>query len=120
MTINTNNQLVEGQPGPFDELPPDEGLVSDISLALGLHKDIFANRGYQGWWGQPWTNFLWQNKWSKFSQDEWRRLGAGDSVGEALMIAIGGQPGSSDPNAPINSFRFKGQGEIDNIRLVGN
>ncbi len=114
------NRLTIGQPGFFGNLPPDEGLVSDMSLALGLHTDIFANRGYEGWYDYGEFRIWPETNCQKWAKDMWWRLGAGDTIGEALMVAISEQPGSSDPNAPINSFRFRGQGEIDNISLVGN
>ncbi len=47
----------------------------------------------------------------------WQRLGAGDTVGEALGIAMQRQTDWTDPNAPVNTFRFKGNGDIVNIKL---
>lgn len=121
LTINSDNQLVEGQPGQFDELPPEEGLLSDLSLALGMHESIFETRAYQGWYDE-FKSRVWplKSKYQQWTQDMWERLSAGDTVGEALTIAIGRQSGSSDPNTPVNTFRFKGQGDIPNIQLVGN
>ncbi len=124
LTINEYDQLIEGQRGRYDEIYLEEGPISDMSLALGLHKDIFANRGYQGWYDKnisrmwPWWPFA--TDFQNWTKDMWWRLGAGDTVGEAMTIAIGGQSSSSDPNATINCFRFKGNGEIDNIQLVDN
>jgi hypothetical protein len=122
LTINANNQLVEGQRGFFGDICENEGLVSDMSEALGLNRGVFyGNRGYQGWYDTYSQNILGhETSFQKWTQDMWWRLGAGDTVGEALMITFDRQPVSSDPNSPVNTFRFKGQGEIDNISLVGN
>jgi hypothetical protein len=116
LVINDKNQLIEGKPRKLGDTFYEE-LISDMSIALGIHQSIFENRLYQGWWGEPWTNFLWQNKWSKFSQDEWRRLGAGDNIAEALIIAFGGQTDFDDPNDPGNSYRLKAQGNFLSIKL---
>ncbi len=50
----------------------------------------------------------------------WDRLGAGDNVGDALMFTMCRQTNWGDPNGPVDNFRFKGQGEINTITLVGN
>lgn len=113
--INANNQLVEGQPGQqglFDLLH------SDMSIALGMG-ETSKSRFYQGWWGpvpigspppssedeyQTWTHF------------EWQKLGEGEDLYQAIYDVIMQQTdfGSS---APVNNYRLKGQGWLEDIIL---
>jgi hypothetical protein len=91
-----------------------------MSLALGMDEPLYSHF-YQGWYDVYKQNTPYnETSFQKWTRDMWWRLGAGDTVGFALVITIGDQPGSSDPNAAVNSFRFKGQGNIDQIQLVGN
>jgi len=116
LKINANDQLVEGQPGQVGlfDLPD-----SDMSLALGMG-ETSKSRVYQGWFGEVWTNFLWQNDYSQFSQDIWKTLGQGDNLAQAITYAISQQTEFDDPNAPVNTYRLKGQGFFTDIRLSGN
>ncbi len=121
LTINADNQLVEGQRGRFDELPPEEGLVSDMSEALGMNMGVlFGNRGYQGWYGKS-TSGIFYTAYQRWTQSEWDALGEGDNLERALEYAINHQWwGFEDPCAPVNNFRFKGQGIFTDIILTGN
>ena len=116
LKINANNQLVEGQPGQIGIF---DGPHSDMSLALGMG-ETSKSRVYQGWFGEVWTNFLWQNDYSQFSQDIWKTLGQGDNLVQAITYAISQQTEFDDPNAPVNTYRLKGQGFLTDIRLSGN
>jgi hypothetical protein len=112
LKINANNDLVEGQPGAHGIF---DGPHSDMSLALGMG-DTSKSRIYQGWFNEPILNPLWQNRWSKFSQDEWKTLGEGGNLEEAINYAVGEQThfGLEDPW--IN-WRLKGQGWLTDIEL---
>jgi hypothetical protein len=122
LTINADNQLVEGQRGRFDTLPPEEMLISDMSVALGMHPEFFETRAYQGWYDKSKSKLIpipcwpFSHDYEKWTRDMWQRLGAGDTVGEAMGFAMSRQT-NNDPNAPLNTFRFKGNGDIVNIRL---
>jgi hypothetical protein len=115
LIINDNNQLVEGQPGRISQ-PCAEELISDMSWALGMHTEFVENRAYLGWYGvfvslEP----PMESDYQKWTRDLWERLGAGDTLGEALFKIDGGN--WSDPNAPINNYRLRGQWGILNVKL---
>jgi len=113
LKINADNQLVEGQPGQqgiFD-IPH-----SDMSLALGMGETSIS-RAYQGWYDKSYAGFF--SEYSEFTRDEWGKLGEGDNLYEALNYAISQQTEFVDPNAPVNTYRLKGQGFITDIRLTG-
>jgi hypothetical protein len=118
LKINANNELIEGQSGPVGlfDLPQ-----SDMSFALGMDEPSCSHL-YQCWYDKSKVKFrrkdpeTWYQKWSR---NEWEKLGEGDNIEEAVIYAIGQQTNLEDPNAPVNTFRFKGQW-IDTIRLVGN
>lgn len=116
LKINASNQLVIGQPGYIGLF---DGPHSDMSLALRMD-DTSRSRVYQGWYDKVWTNFLWQNEFSAFSQDEWYILGQGENLAQAITYAISQQTEFDDPNAPVNTYRLKGQGFFTDIRLSGN
>ncbi len=115
--------IVEGQRGRFDELPPEEGLVSDMSEALGMNQGaLYGNRGYQGWYYVAESNHRsepesWPQKWTR---NVWERLGEGDNIKEAIEYAISQQTNLEDPNAPVNNYRLKGRGYYPDIILGGD
>ena len=98
-----------------------------MSEALGMNRGVlYGNRAYQGWYDKCYARWIPIPSWpfstyyELWTRDMWWRLGAGDTVGQALIITMNQQPWYSDPNVPMNAFRFKGQGDIPNIQLVGN
>ena len=109
LTIDAAGQLVLGDPGQRG-LFLDEEHLSDMTCALNL-QDTSKARCYHGWFdrgqagvGSPhsnWGGILW---W-------W--LGEGNTLGDALNVAIQERL----DNTALNNFRLKGQGLITNIRL---
>ena len=113
--INANNQLVEGQPGQqglFDLLH------SDMSIALGMG-ETSKSRFYQGWWGPvpigspPPSS---EDEYQTWTHLEWQKLGEGEDLYQAIYDVIMQQTdlGSS---APVNNYRLKGQGWLEDIIL---
>jgi hypothetical protein len=116
LIINEHNQLVEGKRGRIS-LPFYENLRSDMSWALGIHEYYFDNRAYQGWYDTIETALWPLTDYQKWTRDMWERLGAGDTITQALFITAGRQTNWTDPNAPVNSYRLKGQADFLNIKL---
>jgi hypothetical protein len=117
-----DNQLVEGQPGFFGDIYGDEGLVSDLSLALGMNRGVFyGNRGYQGWYDvYKQSDPFHETSFQKWTRDMWWRLGEGDNIEEAITYATSQQTEFEDPCAPVNTFRLKGRGFYSDIILGGD
>jgi hypothetical protein len=122
LVINEYNRLVEGKKGRIDD-PFEELTRSDMSWALGMHESIFEAKAYQGWYDKcnskliPIPYWPFSTDYEIWTRDLWWRLGEGDTLGMASMFAGSQQTNLSDPNAPINCERWKGQGGIINIKL---
>ena len=115
LEILPNGQLVEGQPS-------QQGLFdyphSDMSLALGMG-ETSRSRFYQGWWGpvpigppppSP------EDEYQTWTRLEWQKLGEGEDLYQALYDVIWGQT-DFGPGAPVNNYRLKGQGWLEDIIL---
>jgi hypothetical protein len=88
-----------------------------MSLALGMDYPG-RSRVYQGWYG-PVPVGLWpfETEYQKWTRIEWEFLGAGLNLDGAIMYAIDGQTEFTDPNAPVNTYRLKGQGLMIDLVL---
>lgn len=96
--------------------------ISDMSIALGMHEPS-RSRVYQGWYDRSTSSLpFWpfRTDYQKWTQDEWKRLGDGEDLYTALLYAISHQTNFDDPNAPVNTYRLKGQGSLFDIELNGN
>jgi hypothetical protein len=117
LMINSHNELVEGQPGAIGQAYDE--IRSDMSWALGMQESS-RSRVYQGWYSDPKVAFPpYETDHQKWTRNEWDALGAGDNLEMAIMYAnaVTQQTNPEDPNAPINDFRLKGQGLLQEIRL---
>jgi hypothetical protein len=115
LKINANNELIEGQPGQIGLF---DGPHSDMSLALGMGEPS-KTRIYQSWYDDASVS-LFENDFQNWTQAEWEYLGDGESLYWAIMHAIDGQTEFDDPNAPVNTYRLKGQGLLTDIILNNN
>jgi len=88
-----------------------------MSLALGMDNPG-TTRIYQAWYSES-TSKLWpfRSDYQNWTQDEWGLLGAGLNLDGAIMYAIDGQTEFTDPNAPVNTYRLKGQGLMIDLVL---
>jgi len=118
LTINGNDELVEGRPG--QEGVVLDAPVSDMSIALGMHEPT-QNRFYLGWYDKS-TSEIWpfRTDCQKWTQDMWEALGNEDNLQMAIMYAISQQTNLSDPNNPANAYRLKGQEFLWEIFLRNN
>jgi hypothetical protein len=90
-----------------------------MSWALGIHTGGY--RLYQGWFGtvpeghRPPAPETQHQKWTR---NEWKALGEGDNLSEAIAYTAGQQDGE-DPGyfAPIVNFRTKQEGFLRDITL---
>lgn len=114
LVINEHNQLVEGKRFQTG-FPATEELYSDMSWALGIHEYYFEKKAYQGWYDTIKTALWPLTDYQKWTLVMWERLGAGDTLLQALFKVDGGD--WSDPNAPINTYRMKAQWDFLNIKL---
>lgn len=116
LKINTNNELVEGQRGHIGGF---DGPHSDMSYALGM-ASTNRNCAYQGWYGKPYFTLDGSSPFNKWTVDEWSKLSlgvAGGDLSTAIQYAISKQTSFMDPNAPVNTYRIKGHGFINEIGL---
>jgi hypothetical protein len=116
LKINANNQLVIGQQGQIGVF---DGPHSDMSYALGMAN---TNRdcAFQGWYDKAWFALNGASPFSKWTLDEWSELSEGVVGGDlytAIQYAISRQTSFLDPNAPVNTYRLKGQGLLNAIGL---
>jgi hypothetical protein len=75
---------------------------------------------YQGWYDEAAYYLAFVTPFAKFTHDEWDNLSIGlpgSSIYTALDCAISGQTSFMDPNAPVNTYRLKGQGLLTEIGL---
>ncbi|MBN2019512.1 MAG: hypothetical protein JW749_04735 [Sedimentisphaerales bacterium] len=115
LMINDNDELVFGQPGQMGIV--FDSPISDMSLALGMHEPS-RSRVYQGWYDIPFTKFWpFETDYQQWTQDEWMWLGLGGNLSEAINDAISRQEHFSDVNDPVNCYRLKGQGNIEDVIL---
>jgi hypothetical protein len=114
LKIDAHNDLIKGQPGQIGLF---DGPHSDMSIALGMG-ETSRTRIYQAWYdlytSQKWPS---ETDYQKWTQDEWEYLGDGESLYWSIMHAIDGQTEFDDPNAPVNTYRFKGQGFLTELVL---
>jgi hypothetical protein len=106
--INSSDQLVEGHPGQ-DGVVLDEP-ISDMSIALGMHEPS-KSRCYHGWYDrfkskEPPE----EHDYQKWTRNIWEKLGDEENLDEAIYYATSQQTNLWDPNAPVNTYRLKGQG----------
>ncbi|OHB49727.1 MAG: hypothetical protein A2Y10_06095 [Planctomycetes bacterium GWF2_41_51] len=116
LKINTNNQLVVGQPGQIGVF---DGPHSDMSYALGMAS---TNRDcvYHGWYDKATVSFWTSTDFNKWTQDVWSKLSIGVLGGDiytAIQYAISRQTSFVDPKAPVNTYRLKGHGLITEVGL---
>jgi hypothetical protein len=119
LVVNEHNQLIEGKRMQIG-FPATEELYSDMSWALGIHESIFESHAYEGWYekvpvGNPPTKP--ETDYQQWTRDMWERLGAGDTLAQALFFTAGRQTNWTDPNAPVNTYRMKAQWDFLNIKL---
>jgi hypothetical protein len=88
-----------------------------MSWALRMNNSS-KDQAYLGWYGEPTSNEpnAPEHAYQKWTRNEWERLGEGDNILEALIYAIGQQT-QAGPKDPMNNFRVKGQGFVDDIFL---
>jgi hypothetical protein len=92
-----------------------------MSLALGMGSTI-RDCAYQGWYDEAKIRSAWYppTDFQKWTRDEWAELAKGIGVSNlytAISEAIDGQTSFMDPNAPVNTYRLKGNGDITAISL---
>jgi hypothetical protein len=116
LKINASNQLVQGQPGQqgiFD-IPH-----SDMSFALGMAGSGRSNF-YQGWYDKalsgPFPPPINETEYQRWSRIEWYQLEDGMNLYEALDYVISQQT-HFDVNDPVNCYRLKGEGYLEDIEL---
>ena len=115
LKINASNQLVQGQPG-------QQGLFdiphSDMSFALGMAGSGRSNF-YQGWWSKAtvrWFPII-PTQYQFWSQWEWEYLGRpGENLYSALYSVIEQQT-FFGPLDPVNCYRIKGEGWMEDVCL---
>jgi hypothetical protein len=114
LIINSYGQLVEGRPGEIGQA--FDGPHSDMSWALRMHNPL-KSQAYLGWWGKAISDPPpWETAYQKWTRNEWGKLGDGDDLLMAINCAISQQT-EAGPKDPINNFRLKGHGLIQDIKL---
>jgi hypothetical protein len=100
---------------------------NDMSVACGL-ADTSQSRFYRGWFNESESGFPWawwipgadeETAYQKFSRNEWEALGDGEELYWALSEAIWKQD-HFGPDDPVQNFRIKGQGDMQNFRIRSN
>jgi len=116
LKIDAHNDLVQGQPGQqgiFD-IPH-----SDMSFALGMAGSGRSNF-YQGWYDKAKSAFapppIWETEYQRWSRIEWYKLEEGMNLYDALFYVID-QQYYFGPLDPVNCYRLKGQGFLEDIYL---
>lgn len=115
LKINAMGQLVVGQPGQIGLF---DGPHSDMSIALGM-ADISESRVYHGWYNEFSSGRITESASQKWTRILWERLGECDDLNDALVYTINQQT-DFGPDAPVNNYRLKGQGFLDDVWLYSN
>ena len=79
-----------------------------MSFCLGIW---YENQVYQGWSKIAYVNDI-LFYFGEFVENEWKSLGLGDSVYEAVMYAIGHTPPGPYGKGPSYTYVFRGHGII--------
>lgn len=112
LKIDQTGNLIEGEPGQrwlFDS-------QSDITLALGLD-DTYWSKAYHGWWDPATLRYMFQTTYQQWTQTLWNEMAKGFNLEDAILEAIN-KATEFDPDAAINNYRLRGQGDIKKIRLI--
>lgn len=115
LKIDSHDNLIEGQPGQIGYF---DGPYSDMSIALGLNNPG-KSRIYQGWYSEGESSLLFETEYQKWSRYEWEELGKGETLYWAVMHTINKQT-EFGPDAPVNNYRFKGQGLLTELILTND
>jgi hypothetical protein len=113
LKINASDQLVIGQSGQVGVF---DGPHCDMSFALGM-ASTSRDCAYQGWYDKSKVS-LTPTDFQKFTRDEWYTFSqAGENLFTAVQYATGRQTSFFDPNAPVNTYRLRGNGSQMAIEL---
>jgi hypothetical protein len=92
---------------------------NDMSVACGL-TNTSQSRFYQGWFCESWSRiYPFETSFQQFSRNEWEALGEGEELYWALSEAIY-QQDHFGPDDPVQNYRIKGQGDMQNFRIRSN
>jgi len=112
LKINSNNELVEAEPGEAYDFDAPQ---SDMSIALGMDEPS-KSRFYRGWNNEYLTNALWDTEFQEWARLEWQFLGEGENLYWALYYTIMQQT-EFGPDDPVNNYILRGQGSMMDIQL---
>jgi hypothetical protein len=114
LMINFYDQLVEGQPGDLGRAY--DAPISDMSIALGMHRDSFASRAYHGWYDKNYVRWFPNTDYESWTGCLWGALGNEDNLQVAIDYALSKQTDFS-PGSPAKNYRLKKEGSPSEIFL---